>query len=172
LLRKIESNKKIVPILLENENTKISNKTGTFADDVFVITADNPACLNEIFAEYNRFSLRSGIELNVDKTEILRLGTQANLFKKHYCINNSTIESVESVKICGITFSNNRELSYQKNIKDKIIKLERQLIMWLSRGLTFEGKVLILKTFGISNEAYKNVYNYALPEKKGWTEPG
>ena len=64
------------------------------------------------------------------------------------------IESVESVKICGITFSNNKELSYQKNIKDKIVKLERQLIMWLSRGLTFEGKVLIVKTFGISQILY------------------
>ena len=154
LLRKIESNKKIVPIVLENENTKISNKTGTFADDVFVITADNPVCLNEIFSEYNSFSQRSGIELNVNKTEILRLGTRANLFKKSYCVNNSMIESVESVKICGITFSNNKELSYQKNIKDKIIKLERQLIMWLSRGLTFEGKVLIIKTFGISQILY------------------
>jgi exonuclease III/uncharacterized protein YlzI (FlbEa/FlbD family) len=154
LLRKIESNKKIVPIVLENENTKISNKTGTFADDVFVITADNPGCLSEIFAEYNAFSLRSGIELNVNKTEILRLGTQANLFKKTYYINNTTIESVESVKICGITFSNNKALSYKKNIKDKIIKLERQLIMWLSRGLTLEGKILIVKTFGISQILY------------------
>jgi exonuclease III len=154
LLRKIESNKKIVPIQLENENTKISNKTGTFADDVFAITADNPECLNEIFVEYNRFSQRSGIELNVNKTEILRLGTQANHFKKLYHVNNSTIESVESIKICGITFSNNKELSYQKNIKDKIVKLEKQLIMWLSRGLTFEGKVLIVKTFGISQILY------------------
>ena len=154
LLRKIESNKKIVPIQLENENTKISNKTGTFADDVFAITTDNPVCLNEIFAEYNRFSQRSGIELNVNKTEILRLGTRANNFKKLYRVNNSMIESVESVKICGITFSNNKDLSYQKNIKDKIVKLERQLIMWLSRGLTFEGKVLIVKTFGISQILY------------------
>jgi hypothetical protein len=28
------------------------------------------------------------------------------------------------------------------------------------------------KTFGISHEAYNKVYNKALPEKKGWTEPG
>ena len=59
------------------------------------------------------------------------------------------IESIESVKICGITFSNNKCLAYKKNIKDKIIKLERQLLMWLSRGLTLEGKILIVKTFGI-----------------------
>ena len=64
------------------------------------------------------------------------------------------IESVESVKICRINFSNNKELSYQKNITDKIVKLVRQLIMWLSRGLMFEGKVLIVKTFGISQILY------------------
>jgi exonuclease III len=165
LLRKIESNKKIAAIELENRNIKVSNKTGTFADDVFAITTDDPDCLNEIFAEYNKFSRRSGIELNVDKTEILRLGSQPDQFKKVYFVNNLMIESVESVKICGITFSNNKGLAYKKNIKDKIIKLERQLIMWLSRGLTFEGKILIVKTFGISQILYSLQVCHIEPEE-------
>jgi len=165
LLRKIESNKKIVPIELENRNVKVVNKTGTFADDVFAIMKDNPECLNELFNEYGRFSERSGVELNVDKTEILRLGSPPNQFRKAYHVNNSVIESVESVKICGITFSNNSDLAYQKNIRDKIIKLERQLIMWLSRGLTFEGKILIVKTFGISQILYSLQVCHIEPEE-------
>jgi len=37
---------------------------------------------------------------------------------------------------------------------DKIDKMERNLIMWLHRGLTLLGKVVIINTFGISQLIY------------------
>jgi len=60
----------------------------------------------------------------------------------------------KSVKICGITFSNDKELAYKENIIQKIFKLERQLDIWRSRQLTLEGKILIVKTFGLSQLIY------------------
>ena len=39
---------------------------------------------------------------------------------------------------------------YRWNIKETIEKLEHNMRLWNSRNLTFEGKVLIVKTFGIS----------------------
>ena len=49
----------------------------------------------------------------------------------------------ESIKICGITFSSNANIEYDNNVKDKINKLEKQLIMWLPRSLSVEGKIPI-----------------------------
>ncbi len=56
--------------------------------------------------------------------------------------------------ICGITFSNDKEIAYKDNITNKIVKLERQLDIWRSRQLSLEGKILIVKTYGISQLVY------------------
>ena len=60
------------------------------------------------------------------------------------------ITDQDSVTICGITFSNDKEIAYRDNIKNKIVKLERQLDLWRWQNLTLEGKILIVKTFGLS----------------------
>ena len=67
---------------------------------------------------------------------------------------DKTFDTVESIKICGITFSNNSVVAYNENVIDKIEKLEKQLIRWLARGLSVEGKILIVKTFGLSQMIY------------------
>jgi len=64
------------------------------------------------------------------------------------------IKESTKVKICGITFSNNNEEAYKENILDKISKLERHLNIWKQRNLTLQGKILIVKTFGISQLIY------------------
>ena len=61
---------------------------------------------------------------------------------------------MEKLKICGIWYCNETEEEYNQNIKDKINKLEHKIKLWNSRNLTFEGKILIIKTFGISQLIY------------------
>jgi len=64
------------------------------------------------------------------------------------------LTTVESIKICGITFSNDLDLCYRINVLDKIDKLKRKLLSWQFRGLTLGGKLLVTKTFGISQLIY------------------
>ena len=35
--------------------------------------------------------------------------------------NEMTSKSIEAIKVCGITYSDNEELAYEKNITDKIM---------------------------------------------------
>jgi hypothetical protein len=65
-------------------------------------------------------------------------------------IEGNIVAASESIKICGITFSKNKVVEYQKNIRDKITKLEQQIVRWLPRYLSVEGKLAIVKTFGLS----------------------
>jgi hypothetical protein len=51
-------------------------------------------------------------------------------------------------------FSTNSNIEYEENIMDKIEKLENQLKKWMGRNLTIEGKILIVKTFGLSQLIY------------------
>ena len=80
-----------------------------------------------MFKTYHNFSKISGIELNTEKTEILRIGDEH--IEKDYTIVNAdgneiTSKSIEAIKVCGVTYSDNEDLAYEKNITDKIIKLE------------------------------------------------
>jgi hypothetical protein len=64
------------------------------------------------------------------------------------------INTINSLKICGIAFSNDPEIAYKLNIRDKIDKMTKQLNRWKARNLTLLGKILIVKTFGLSQIIY------------------
>jgi len=69
-------------------------------------------------------------------------------------IKDKVVKTSESIKICGIVFSNNAKTAYNENTLSKIVKLEKQIIWWLPRCLSLEGKILIAKTFGLSQIIY------------------
>ncbi len=160
LIRNIESNKKIKAITLNTPltNSKINPKSGAFADDVGTITKGDKTTLDEIFKEYKRFSKVSGIEINETKTEIMKLGQTGHFVSEPISIYNGVntfvVNTVESIKICGIIFSNNLEVAYQCNVLEKISKLKKKLSAWQYRGMSLGGKILVTKTFGVSQLIY------------------
>jgi hypothetical protein len=104
--------------------------------------------------------MRSGLELNADKTEILNLKDNAqNFFNVIYNEEIFEIRSVNSMKICGLFFCSDLEEEYQRNVRDKIDKLSVKIKLWSQRYLTMEGKTLIVKTFGLSQIIY-NMQSY------------
>jgi len=160
VLRNIEQNKKIKCIELKTPltNQTVKNKTGAYADDVGTVVKNDPESINNVFKEYAKFSEYSGLRLNEEKSEIMILNEKGRFIAKDIEIDNGIrrfkLKTVEKVKICGVTFSANKSLSHKENILDKIDKMERNLIMWLHRGLTLLGKVVIINTFGISQLIY------------------
>jgi hypothetical protein len=120
-----------------------------------------------IISVYEKFSQISGVKLNVQKTEIVKIGDQ-NMHQENICIrfksNIITITPQESVKICGITFSNNKDLAYKATITNKILKMERQLNIWRQSNLSIEGNFLLVKTFGLSQIIYSLQATYIRPE--------
>jgi len=160
LLRNIEANKKIEAIELRTPLSlkTFKPKTGAFADDVGTLIKFNRVSINEVFTEYRKFSNLSGIELNESKTEILMLGNNNPFISQDIVISagsqHFTVKTLESVKICGITYSNNDGLAYEQNILSKIHKLDNKLLAWQFRGLSLGGKILVAKTFGVSQLIY------------------
>jgi len=157
LIRKINNNLNIKSITFTSPftNYKTQNKTQGFADDISVVTLNDKKSIEAIFEVYESFSYKSGIFLNADKTEILSIiGKKCLKIDVTYCGETYSIESVSSLTICGRLFSNIVELEIKHNIELKIIKLEKQLQIWSQRDLSFEGKIIIVKTFGISQILY------------------
>ena len=66
-----------------------------------------------------------------------------------------TIKMVDRVKICGKIFTLDPKVHNDENIKKPIEKLKNQLSQWDKRNLTADGRILIAKTFGISQIIYQ-----------------
>ena len=117
LLRNLNHSNKIKEIRIGNTNIKF--KAGAYADDVSIICKNNLESIQEVFNEYNRLSKRSGLVLNADKTEILRLNKKhsINLTVK-YTNKDLNIETVDKLKICGLYYCNDLEEEYELNVKN------------------------------------------------------
>jgi exonuclease III len=161
LLKRIQNNHMILPLSithnLDGTVESINVKTISYADDITCIVTSIDS-IQKIIETYESFSNFSGIKLNVDKTELLVLGKDLKKDKVKVNItyrgNSYALIEQDEVCICGITFSNNKTIAYKRNINEKIVKLERQLDIWRQRNLTLEGKILIVKTFGLSQITY------------------
>ena len=73
------------------------------------------------------------------------------------------INTTDQITICGKTFPLNSAIEEKNNINEKIEKLEKQLNKWKKRNLTVEGRILISKTFGISQTIYTMQNTYYSP---------
>ena len=67
-------------------------------------------------------------------------------------------------KLSGIYVSYDERGNNQMNFNLKVQKLQTNLDIWKSRGLTLYGKVLIIKSLGLSNLIY-SISNVNVPKE-------
>jgi len=170
LIRNLNNNPLIKAITLKGKKTgcTLTNKASGYADDIAVICYNDLTSIQEIFREYERLTRMSGLELNAEKTEILRIGPEVEEifeFDIKYMKEEHRIRTIRELKICGIFICNDKSKEYEHNILSKIVKLEGQLKAWMCRNLTLEGKILIVKTYGLSQLIY-NLQCYQILDKE------
>ncbi len=148
LIRNIEMNAKIERV--EHENLMFP-KIVAYADDITCMTTTSRS-IKHIFKEYEKLSKASNLLLNADKTVILDDRVNSHVIK--YMGQIFEVNSSKRVKINGITFVTDdnvmREINYE-NLKTKIVNI---LTSWQTRQLSFLGRILIYKTFGLSQVTY------------------
>jgi hypothetical protein len=149
LIRNIETNALI-------GRTEIDNipfpKALAYADDITCVIEKHGANLQGIFDEYDRLSHASGLQLNADKTEILDISeSQYNI--KYYGVEHC-LRGSKSVKLNGVYFNKDEHIMKEENLNNLIDKIESMLRGWRARQLSLLGKILIYKTFGMSQVLY------------------
>jgi hypothetical protein len=159
LIRNLNKNKGIKEIRIKN-GKEILFKAAAFADDISVVCANTEQCIQQVFNEYERLTVRSGLELNADKTEILVMNSK-EIRKLRFTYNGNSFEinTVKNIKICGLYYCTEKEEEHRLNVVEKINKLGNKIRIWSHRHLTMEGKTLIVKTFGLSQLIY-NMQSY------------
>jgi len=141
------------PYTLEQTECKLAG----YADDFTPILSDIESVKN-VFELYYKFSLLSGVYLNPDKTEIIKVGphyTDPDIeISVTYGGNSYNITTSKQIVVCGISHPIDAPESYVHNISNKIAKMKGLLNSWRCRSLSLIGKVLITKVFGLSQLIY------------------
>ena len=150
LLRNIAANEHIEGVSIDIGSGELAEiKVLAYADDVTIICKNRD--LQPIFHEYEKLSILAGLELNADKTEILNF-TPSNFTSNslNYLGNQFEIGRVNEVKICGIMISQDPVQEYATNVIGKIYLMEKIISSWGRRSLTMNGRMMLAKTFLLS----------------------
>ena len=125
------------------------HKIFQFADDTTCLLRDEDS-VEYLFDTVKEFTKYSGLRLNINKTILIWLGPWRT---KTINRNNLRVET-GSFNMLGIHIGRCKQTSDKKNFDDKRNKMIKQFNIWSSRNMTLIGKILITKTYGISNLIY------------------
>ena len=157
LIRNLDENRSIERITSQALGTLTIPKSYGYADDVRVVAKRSTEGVQAIFSEYEIFSKASGLILNANKTEILCFNKPRRrdfIFNVLYQGENFRLNAQEQVKINGIILLQDEGMREDTNVKKVYDSMERQLKAWSTRSLTLLGKILIIKTFAISQAIF------------------
>ena len=160
LLRNIKKNDRILAIKSASLNKELP-KSYAYADDVSAIILNDVDSLQQLFKEYERLTRAAGLELNADKTEILPIisgnlnidKTALNL-SVTYCNKIYQLNVKQKIKINGISLQQDIDTMRNDNVEEICRKMTKQLRSWSARQLSILGRILICKTFGVSQAIY------------------
>ena len=138
LAQKIKNSNDIEGIKIQdNRIVKLSQ----YADDTTAILA-NVHSVSNLFALLSRFERCAGLKINVSKSEILWLGSMRH--RKDGILNIQVRD--EPVYALGTHFS----YDDQRNVLDKLAKLQKTLNFWSQRDISVYGRINIVKTLALS----------------------
>ena len=157
LSNKIRQNSIIKGIRVFGSEIKLSQ----FADDTNLFCAD-VASAEQALETMNAFGNFSGLVRNVEKTKAFSLGKWLNNRTKPLGMKWMNTP----IKLLGIYVSYDERGNNQMNFNLKVQKLQTNLDIWKSTGLTLYGKVLIIKSLGLSNLIY-SISNVNVPKDIG-----
>ena len=133
-------------------------KLSQFADDTNLFTTDLSSVENalKIVGDFGKIA---GLLLNIKKTKAIWLGKWAN--NKSCPLGMKWLHT--TVKILGIHFLYDDKGNNVFNFNHKVERLQMKLNMWSGRDLTVFGKVMIIKTLGLSQLIY-SASNLVVPD--------
>ena len=109
--------------------------------------------INATFDIFDDFGKSSGLKINYNKTEILRIGSMKSSNNRLYTAKEVSWSN-DSIRILGIEITVNNDIE-KLNILPLISKMENIIKMWSWRQLTLYGKITIINTLLLSQLIYR-----------------
>ena len=147
---KICQNHKIKGIVVNG----IRKCLGQFADDLWTVSQYDEQSYTTTLHLFRQFEKYSGLKINYDKSEVLRVGSLRYSDAKFYSHLPLTW-SDGPIKILGIEFTASIQQTTERNYEKLYNKIESIMCTWSSRELTILGKIQICNVKIISQMIYK-----------------
>ena len=116
-----------------------------YADDTSPILKDDKS-VPHLLKTLDEFAVISGLKINQDKTEWMRIGSTK--FSKKSINDFPPIQT--SLKLLGVHICHDINEMIKKNFDSKITELQSTFNLWKMRNLTIEGRIFLTKSLGIS----------------------
>ena len=146
----IRSNEDIEGIDIDGTLFKIMQ----FADDTTILSMFTEKSIAAIFQTFDIFEGVTGLKINYDKTELLRIGSLCNTHAKLYT-QKPVNWTNDPLLILGVNITQSRKGLIEANFPQLLVKIQNISKIWNMRNLTIYGKVLISKSLLISQLTYK-----------------
>lgn len=147
---RIRQNTEIKGISIQNKQKKL----GQYVDDLWNVIKYELSSFQELLFEYAEFEAFTGLSINYDKTEILRIGSLNKSKAKFY----STLPLKWSdgfIKVLGLHIHSEPEVMIKKNFDGILNKVQNICNMWINRALTPVGKIQVINSLCNSQFVYK-----------------
>ena len=124
-----------------------------YADDTVLCLKWCDNSLNNALKLLEKFYKISGLKINTEKTNVFRLGSVRNSCET-LCPHVKLKWENKCINILGITLSYDYSMMKIINLDTKLNKIESLYKVWSKRSLSLYGKIIIIKTFGMSQLVY------------------
>ena len=122
-------------------------KIKQLADDTTLFLKDKQDMINS-YTMLKDFEGFTGLKVNVHKTKAIQIGA-----RREY--ENLPFNTVDKIKILGIYFENGKmAMEIETNWKSKVEHIQALIRKWSKRDLSIQGKVVVVKTFLVSQLVY------------------
>ena len=146
----VRANQNIKGVKVNGEETKLSQ----FADDTTFILLYDSDTLKAVLDTLDQFYICSGLKINYDKTEILRIGSLKHSLAKLYTQKDLKWTN-GTVDLLGIKICHDLEQLQKVNYDPLLAKIGDLIRIWHARKLTLFGKITIIQTLLVSQLVYK-----------------
>jgi len=141
----VRQNIAITGITIGKEETKLLQ----YADDM-IATLSDISLLQALLDLLQVYKNASGLTINCTKTEGMLIGSLRNNKKKPLGFKWPD----EPIKALGVYYSYEEKLLREKNFIENLDKFKKLMNIWSFRGLSFYGKVTIIKALVIPKMVY------------------
>jgi hypothetical protein len=141
----LKQSKDITGIQINNKEIILTQ----YADDL-TLTLGNANSISPVLDLLQSFGNSSGLYINKDKTVGMLLGS----LRGEKPPSKKLKFTEKPIKLLGIRLSNNPKDIVYENFHSKIESLIKQLHWWKARNLSLQGRILIVKSVGLSKFQY------------------
>lgn len=132
----------------------IKRMMGLFAHDIWNVIKKDEESLKLLMSTFEHFRRCTGLSINYNKTEIMRIGSLSDSKAQCYSMNQLKWTS-GPVKVLGIDVYNDLRDMSEYNFSIFKNKFAQKLSSWQYRGLSLIGRNLVVNTLLMSQLVYK-----------------